>query len=91
MPEAVGGHHLLTDEAEWDAPAWDMDPQLLPLLAATIDVLADALPQGFAFRATWTGSEVRAERDLSAAQLRDVILSSSLNGFTRYVVRQADC
>jgi hypothetical protein len=44
MPSERDGRHLLTDEATWDAPAWDMEPDLLPSLAETIRVLVDELP-----------------------------------------------
>lgn len=88
MPAALDSNrHLLIDEAEWNAPAWAMRPELLPSLAEAVRVLADYLTQGFAFRATWIGSELREERMLSADELADLILASRLNEFTRYHVR----
>jgi hypothetical protein len=53
MPENVGDRHLLSDAAEWDAPAWAMEPELLPPFAEAVRVLGEELPQGFALRATW--------------------------------------
>jgi hypothetical protein len=47
-------------------------------------VLADQLSQGFALRATWTGSEVRHEREVTVNELADLALTSQLNEFTRY-------
>jgi hypothetical protein len=86
MPgELDGDRHLLAD-AEWDAIAWTMDPELLPSLAEAIRVLAEELPQGFALRATWVGSEVREVRVLSAGELVDLVLASRLNEFTSYRV-----
>jgi hypothetical protein len=64
MPENVGDRHLLSDAAEWDAPA--MEPELLPPFAEAVRVLGEELPQGFALRATWVGSKVREERVLGA-------------------------
>lgn len=90
MPEALDGRHLLSDEADWEAPAWDMDRDLLRLLAATIGTLAEHLPQGFAFRATWGGDEVREEREVSPGELRRIVLGSELNQYTRYVVGAAN-
>ncbi len=87
MPESIGdGRHILSDDAIWDAPAWAMAPDLLPLLAETMRVLGDALPQGFAFRATWVGSEVRHEVEIDAQRLAELVLVSELNEFTRYRV-----
>jgi hypothetical protein len=80
------GGDLLTDEAEPEAPYWDMNAAELPALAATLRVLGDELPQGFGFRATWTGSEVREERVLGADELAEIALASRLNEFTLYRV-----
>ena len=87
MPASTGdGRHILSDDAIWDAPAWAMVPELLPLLAETTRVLADELPQGFALRATWVGSEVRQEVEIDAERLAELVLASELNEFTRYRV-----
>jgi hypothetical protein len=87
MPEqSDSGLHLLSDAADWDAPAWAMEPELLAPLAEAMRVLGDELPQGFALRATWVGSEIREERVLSADELAALALASQLNEFTRYRV-----
>jgi hypothetical protein len=87
MPDALDSdHHLLSDEAELDVPAWAMQPELLPPLAEPVRVLGEQLPQGFAFRATWVGSEVREERILSADELANLIPGSQINEFTEYRV-----
>jgi hypothetical protein len=80
------GRKLLTDEAEPEAQAWDMDRAHLPALAASIRILGEELPQGFAFRATWTGSPIHHERTLTATELAAVALASHLNEFTVYRV-----
>jgi hypothetical protein len=49
-------------------------------------VLGDELPQGFAFRATWGGSEVRHDVEVDAQRLAELVLASELNEFTRYRV-----
>jgi hypothetical protein len=87
LPEQLDNeHHLLGDDAEWDAPAWAMEPALLPRFAATMRILGECLPQGFTLRATWVGSEVREERELDAGELANLVLASGLNEFTRYRV-----
>src|SRR4051812_26389645 len=45
------GNELLSDQATWDAPAWKMEPTLLPSFAEAIRVLGEELPQGFTLRA----------------------------------------
>jgi hypothetical protein len=87
MPEQLdSGRHLLSDHATWDAPAWAMEPDLLPLLAEAVRVLGDELPQGFSLRATWVGSEARHEHVLTADNLVGLVLASRLNEFTSYRV-----
>lgn len=87
MPEQLDSdRHLLSDEATWDAAAWVMEPALLPSLAAAVRLLGELLPQGFSFRATWAGSEVRREQVLNAEELVEMVLASKLNEFTRYRV-----
>jgi len=87
MPtEFDGDRRLLSDEAQLDAPAWAMEPALLPAFAEAITVLGEELPQGFALRATWVGSRVREERELSADELAALAVASKLNEFTRYRV-----
>lgn len=90
LPEQFGDRHLLTDHAEWDAGAWDMHRELLPLLADTLQLLCDRLPHGFVLRATWSGSEVRDERQPSCGELVRLTLDSQLNEFTRYRVSSAE-
>ena len=90
LPESLNGRHLLSDEAIWDAPAWAMEPDLLRPFADAMRVLGEEVPQGFDFRATWVGSEVRHERVVSADQLAQLVLDSQLNEFTRYRVPARD-
>jgi hypothetical protein len=87
MPEQLDRErHLLSEHAEWDAPAWAMQPDLLPPLADAVRVLGEELPQGFTLRATWTGSEVRDEQVLTVEALASLVLAAQLNEFTSYRV-----
>jgi len=87
MPEQLDSdRHILSEDAQWDSPAWKMEPALLPSLGQAVRLLGEVLPQGFSFRATWTGSKVREEQVLCADELEDLVLSSKLNEFTRYRV-----
>ena len=90
MPDTDNGRHLLSADAVWDAPAWAMEPDLLPRLAQTVAVLGEELPQGFSLRATWSGSEVRHERLVATNDLASLVLASQLNEFTLYRVPPRD-
>jgi hypothetical protein len=63
-----------------------MEPDLLPPLAEAVRVLGEELPQGFSFRATWAGSEVRDEQVLTAEALAGLVLAAHLNEFFCYRV-----
>jgi hypothetical protein len=86
IPEEVEGRHLLSDAAEWDAPAWDFERNVRPRLAETLRILGEHLSQGFVFRASWIDGEVRDERTLTAEALAQLAADAALNEFTRYVV-----
>ncbi len=81
------GRSLLAEDADWDEPSWKMDPDVLPLLAATIECLCAHLPQGFALSAIWFGDELRGRRDVSCEELLLIVRNSSMNPHTQYRVR----
>ena len=81
---------LITDEAMPGEPPWPLDPALAPMLAESVRALGELLPQGFALRATWAGSPVNQERELSSDELAELVLASQLDEFTRYRVPAHD-
>ncbi len=86
MPEEVDHDHVLSDDADGDADAWLMRPHLLRPLAEALLVLGEDLPQGFTFRATWTGSPARTHTVLRADELAALVLASGLDEHTAYQV-----
>jgi hypothetical protein len=85
------GRHLLADDADdadWDQPAWKMNPQVIPLLARTIQTLCRQLPQGFVLRAASIDDSVHAdrERDVSCQELLGIVRASAMNPRVGYRV-----
>ena len=81
MPE---GHDLLTDDADWDAPTWAMDPVGLGRLAVTLEWLYGALPDGFTFEAMW--GKPKGESVVSPDQLLQVVRSGQIGNNIVYRV-----
>jgi hypothetical protein len=86
MPDSVDGRYLISDQASWDQPFWDLEPEFRPRLATSIRILGEFLPQGFRFRATWAGDEVRETVSLAAEELAERAASSTINEHTMYIV-----
>ena len=86
MPDIVDGRYLVSDQAMWDQPFWDLQPEFRPRLATTFRILGEFLPQGFRFRATWVGDEVRETISLSADELAERAAASAINEYTLYLV-----
>jgi hypothetical protein len=86
MPESVDGRSLLSDQAIWDQPFWDLEREFRPRLATSFRILGERLPQGFRFRATWGGDEVRDTVSLSADELAERAAASAINEYTVYFV-----
>ena len=77
---------MLHDDADWDAPAWRMRPEVLPRLASTLAKIREHSSEPFTFQALWVGDEVYHERHVSVAELRDIIESDQIGTDTRYTV-----
>ena len=86
MPDRMGSRYLLSDQAIWDEPFWDLEPEFRPKLATSFRILGEFLPQGFRFRATWVGDEVRETFSLSADELAERAAASAINEYTVYLV-----
>ena len=76
---------LLHDDADWDAAAWRMRAEVLPRLASTLAKIRKHSFEPFTFQALWVGEDIDHERQVSVAELRDIIESDQIAD-TRYTV-----
>src|SRR5688572_658367 len=60
---------LMSDNADWNAATWDLEPKVLDGLARILRLLSDEA-SGFAFQALWIGDEPKTR---SHSPLRDVL------------------
>lgn len=77
-------HHLLTDEADWDALIWTMDPAGLERLALTLEWLYEELSGEFTFEALWQGEPI--EKLVSRAELLRIVREGQIGTRARYRV-----
>ena len=77
---------MLTDDADWSAPNWDLKTEVLPLIANTLEQIASISPEGFSFEALWTGDRPKQTLKLSLPELKERVLSNLIGTRTRYQV-----
>ena len=77
---------MLTDEADWDAPTWDMDRDLAGQLAETITMLGEAAGCDMSLQALWAGDSPTSTVEIDLHALSDLAARSLLGTRTRYLV-----
>jgi cytochrome c5 len=77
---------MLHDDADWGAPTWRMRLEVLPRLASTLAKIREHTSEPFTFQALWVGDDVSHERQLSVAELRDIVESDRIGTGTRYTI-----
>jgi len=75
---------LLSDEADWNADAWAMRPEVLEQLARTLQILVEEGPPNLSVEALWVGEAPREIVQVTAAKLVTLARSSGLGTRTRY-------
>ena len=59
----------MTDDADWNAPAWALEPDVLTGLVVALQLLHDEA-DGFMFQALWVGDQAETRERVA---LRDVL------------------
>ena len=75
---------LLSDDADWNADAWAMRPEILEQLARTLQILADEGPPNLSVEALWVGEAPSETARVTPSELADLARSSRLGTRTRY-------
>jgi hypothetical protein len=77
---------MLHEDADWDASAWLMRPEVLPRLASTLANVREHSSEPFTFETLWVGDDVYYERRMSLDELRAIVESGQIGNHTRYTV-----
>ena len=80
---------MLTDDADWNAPAWDIQPKLLLPLANSLAYISERAVNGFILEALWAGDKPEKNLELSPAELLSVVRENRVGTKTRYIVKAA--
>ena len=75
---------LLGDDADWNAEAWAMRPEILEQLALTLQILADEGPPNLSVEALWAGEAPSETARVTPSELAELARSSRLGTRTRY-------
>lgn len=86
LVQLTEAHDALTDQADWNAPFWEMDPTALQRLDRAVRVLYELSPKGIAVQAIWVSDKVHEIRTVSIKQMSEVLRQSRLGTRTRYHV-----
>src|SRR5262245_17750275 len=79
---------LLADDADWDAPAWSLRPEIRDSLARTIEMFGESLGTEFTFEAIWIGDKVKERRTVDLAGLVELARRGVLGTRTCYLVNR---
>lgn len=88
-PDGSCACSLLTDQADWGADTWDMDPDLLPKLAVTIEELSRHATLPMTVEALWVGDEPLKRVQLTLNAFLDIVRTGRLGTRTAYDVVSA--
>jgi len=77
---------LLTDDADWGAETWAMQPEYLEPLARALETLAEEGPRPLFFQALWLGDAPTKEALITPRELSELARASRISTSTRYKV-----
>ena len=78
---------VLSDDADWEQPAFSLDDRGRELLARAIEIIGQTAPPGWSLRAAWVDDPVEREVVVTAEELAELARSSRLDRTTRYNVK----
>lgn len=78
---------MLTDDADWNAPTWDIRPALLPHFAHTLKFIFEQAPKGFILEALWADYKPLENLELMLDELLDLVWANRIGTRARYIVR----
>lgn len=76
---------LMSDDADWNAPTWALDPKVLDGLARILCLLNDEAA-GFTLQALWIGDEVETQSRVQIHEAVADVLNNRVRNKHKYVV-----
>jgi len=78
----------MSDNADWTAATWDLDPKVLDGLTRVLELLSQKAG-GFSFRAVWIGDEVETRSHVPLSHVINDIQQNRVRNKHLYVVGDA--
>ena len=80
---------MLTDEANWNAPTWDLRNEVLPDLALALLFISELASNSFNFEARWAGEKPGKNLEVSLSELLEIVQQNRIGTKVRYIVGTA--
>ncbi|MGB7922362.1 MAG: hypothetical protein WCF57_03880 [Pyrinomonadaceae bacterium] len=80
---------MLTDEANWNAPTWDIRKEVLPELALALLFISERASNGYTFEAIWAGDKPEKNLEVSLNEMIEIAQKNRIGTKARYIVRAA--
>ena len=80
---------MLTDEADWNAPTWDIRREVLPDLALALLFISELASNGFNFEAIWAGDKPEKNIEVSLDAILEIVQKNQIGTKARYIVGAA--
>lgn len=80
---------MLTDEADWNDPFWDIRQEVVDSLALTLLFVSERAPHGFIFEAIWAGDKPGKKIEVSVNELLEIVHKNRIGTKVRYIVGAA--
>src|ERR1044071_2070122 len=74
---------MLTDNADWNAPSWDFQAELLGDLECAFESICRQASNGFAVEALWAGDKPKKVLKVSCNELRKLVRENSISTSAR--------
>jgi hypothetical protein len=80
---------MLTDEADWNAPTWDIRKEVLSDLALALLFISEQASSGYTFEAIWAGDKPERNLEVSLNELLEIVQKNQIGTKSRYIVGAA--
>jgi len=80
---------MLTDNADWNAPTWDIRVEVLPDLALALLFISELASGSFNCQAIWSGEKPVRDVKVSLNELLALVQKNQIGTRTRYIVAAA--
>lgn len=82
-------HDYLSDEADWDAPAWVFESEGLARLDRSLRLVFARVPHPLTFQAVWIGDPIESEQPVTRDALLELVAENRIGTRTLYLVAAA--